>query len=695
MKHLTTNPLVAASVGGGTNPHSLPLAATARRTLLLLCALCAFLQPAPSAVAATVESAVTLTEDAATYTLANGIVTARVAKASGDLVSLHYKNQEMLATFLTPTGEPDLEKDPPGHHVTGVNRGFTDHQYGFWSHDAMGPKASGVAAIAKITIDPKSNGGARGEVSVKGSSKGRKMGTGPGVPGGASATGQFAADIEIRYALGRGESGVYTYCQFEHPADYPTTAIGEARFCAKLAEFFDWMSVAQSAHHHKLYPKELREGDKYVYTVPLTDNPAFGWSSTTKHVGFWCLNASMEYMSGGPTKVEFQGHRDTNAIAAPCILNYWRSSHYGGAAVEVAQGEHWTKVIGPFMLYVNSGADPQAMFDDAKAQQKKQSAAWPYDWVAGVDYPRPTQRATVRGQLVLNDPLAPGGAKMTNLRVGLTAPAWTTLPPPGSSAPARVVDWQQDAKHYQFWTRATNDGRFELPAVRPGIYTLRAFADGVLGEFLQAAVTIRPGKIDLGKLVWTPVRRGKQLWDIGIPNRNGSELFKGEAYWEPRIPLDYAKLFPDDVNYVVGKSDFRKDWFFQQVPHNEDPAAQPKGFSGITSPGRATPFAVTFDMPNAPRGRAVLRLALCGTATRQLDVTVNAQPAGQITLGQIDGAIARHGRQGLWYERELAIDAALLKPGPNVLKIIVPAGPINNGILYDYVRLELDESTTQ
>ena len=52
----------------------------------------------------------------------------------------------------------------------------------------------------------------------------------------------------------------------------------------------------------------------------------------------------------------------------------------------------------------------------------------------------------------------------------------------------------------------------------------------------------------------------------------------------------------------------------------------------------------------------------------------------------------RHGRQGLWYERELAFDAALLKPGANVLKIIVPAGPINNGILYDYVRLELNES---
>jgi rhamnogalacturonan endolyase len=657
---------------------------SARLTLGLLAG--ALVSPASRAQPAA--APVTITEDAALYTLDNGLVRACVAKASGDLVSLRYKNTEMLATFLTPDGQPDLQRDPPGANPNGLNRGMTDHQYGFWSHDAMGPRGTGDA-IARITIDPKTNGGARGEVSVKGSSKGRKMGTGPG----ASPQGQFAADVEIRWALGRDESGVYTYCQFEHPADYPTTSLGEARFCAKLAPFFDWLSVAQDPHHFKLYPKELREGDKYVYTVPQTDNPAFGWSSTTNHVGFWCLNASMEYMSGGPTKVEFEGHRDTNATAAPCVLNYWRSSHYGGALVDVAEGEHWTKVVGPFMLYVNAGADPQAMYDDAKAQQKKQAAAWPYDWVAGVDYPRPSERATVRGQLALADPLAPGGAKMTNVQVGLTAAAWQSPLPMGPGGNARIIDWQQDAKNYQFWTRATDDGRFELAHVRPGTYTLRAFADGVLGEFAQAGVAIASGKVDLGRIVWKPVRHGRQVWDIGIPNRNGAELFKGEAYWEPQIPLDYAKLFPNDVNFVVGKSDYRQDWFFQQVPHNENPEAKPEPFYGIRTAGRATPFAVTFDLAAAVHGRAALRLALCGTATHQLEVTVNDQPAGTITLPMGDSAIARHGRQGLWYERELAFDAAMLRPGTNVLKIIVPAGPINNGILYDYVRLELDEST--
>lgn len=651
--------------------------------------------PIAALVAAPLDAAepapVTISEEPATYTLDNGIIRAQVAKDSGDLVSVRYHGLEMLGTILKSDGAPDLEKDPPGHNPNGLNRGFTDHQYAFWSHDAMGPRGTGQA-IARVTIDPKANGGDRGEVSVKGSSKGRKMGTGPGVPGGEKSTGQFAADIEIRYALGRGESGVYTYCEFDHPADYPTTSLGEARFCAKLNDFFDWLCVAPDPHHFKLYPKELREGDKYVYTVTQSENPAFGWASSTRHVGVWCLNPSQEYMSGGPTKVEFEGHRDTNRVAAPCVLNYWRSSHYGGAVVDVAEGEPWRKVIGPFLLYVNSGADAHEMYDDAKAQQKRQAASWPYAWVAGVDYPSAAERVTVSGRIVLHDPLAPGNTTVTHLRVGLTAPAWTS-PVASPNGTHRQVDWQQDAKHYQFWTVAAADGRFLLVDVRPGAYTLHAFGDGVLGELAKADVTVVAGRpLDLGDVVWTPVRRGRQVWEIGIPNRNGSEFFKAESYWEPDIPLEYARLFPDDVNYVVGRSDFHRDWYFQQVPHNENPNAKSEPFWGIRSPGRATPFGVTFDLTSAPQGQATLRLALCGTATRQLEVTVNDQPAGRITLGPSDGAIARHGRQGLWYERELGFDAALLHAGTNVLKIIVPAGPVNDGILYDYVRLELDDA---
>jgi rhamnogalacturonan endolyase len=313
--------------------------------------------------------------------------------------------------------------------------------------------------------------------------------------------------------------------------------------------------------------------------------------------------------------------------------------------------------------------------------------------VAGVDYPRRVQRSTVKGQLVLNDLLG-RATTLPNLRVGMTAAAYASpVPPTNPNSPARQIDWQTDAKHYQFWTRGDELGRFAIPNVRPGRYTLRAFADGVLGEFMRGDVTVEAGKpLNLGRVEWTPVRRGKPLWEIGIANRNGSEFFKGGEFYDPEMPLKYARLFPDDVKYVIGQSDFRRDWFFQHVPHNEDPNAKSQPYVGIRAAGRPTPYAVMFDVAAPCRGRATLRLAICGGGAREIEVMLNDQSVGKVDRLLIDGAITRHTIQGLWYEREVVFDAALLQPGRNTLKLIVPAGPVNNGVIYDYLRLEWDET---
>ena len=43
-----------------------------------------------------------------------------------------------------------------------------------------------------------------------------------------------------------------------------------------------------------------------------------------------------------------------------------------------------------------------------------------------------------------------------------------------------------------------------LDKVRPGHYTLHAFTDGVLGEYIKTDIIVEAGKqIDLGKLKWT------------------------------------------------------------------------------------------------------------------------------------------------------------------------------------------------
>jgi rhamnogalacturonan endolyase len=648
-----------------TSPSPLRLAGRLCKKLRLLLVLSFIMGTGPLANTALAQTnaPVAITESATEYVLSNGILTARVLKHNGDLASLKFRDTEILT-------------DKSGHAGA------------YWSHDTTG----GTELITRITINPATNGGARAEVSVKGISGGKRMGHGPGVPAGAE--GNLPVDIEIRYMLGRGESGIYTYCAFMHRPEYPAATMTEARFAAKLADTFDWMTV--DANRDKHFPVTLREGDKYIYTANQFENRAFGWSSTKDRIGFWLLNPSTEYLSGGPTKTEFLAHRDTTPVAAPIIFNYWRSSHYGGALVEIGAGELWTKVIGPFYLYVNSGGDPKALAADARARQAKEASQWPYEWVAGVDYARSAERATVKGRFKLEDPHAKS-SKLPNLLVGLT-PATYTSPvsrpgPNGAAAAQRQIDWQIDAKHNQFWAHGSENGSFSIPHVPAGTYTLRALADGVLGEFAQADVVVKTGQpLELGSLAWKPVRHGKPLWEIGVPNRTASEFAGADQFWVPEMPLKYATLFANDVNFVIGKSDPRRDWFFQHVPHNENPDARSLPFRGISTPGRATPYAISFNSTDAPHGKAILRVAICGGGAREVDVAVNGKSVGKIDRMRVDGAITRHSIRGLWFEREVPFDAALLRAGENTLTLTVPAGPVNNGVIYDYVRLELDPS---
>jgi rhamnogalacturonan endolyase len=708
------------------------------------------------------EPPVTLSETETGFTLDNGLVTAQVAKRSGDLISLKYKNLELLEAG-------------------------SGHAFGYWSHDASRGQNS-----TRITIDPRTNSGALGEVSVKSVYIPPPAGGGGGGGFGGFGRGGTACDIEIRYTLARGLAGVYAYSIFEHQTNYPATGIGEARFAAKLnPDIFDYLNIDARRRKPMLTPADWLAGTelnfsearrlntgiyqgqvehKYDYSANQFETRAYGWLGTTQHVGFWFINPSVEYLSGGPTKYELTGHLDISAEAAPVLLNYWRSSHYGGAFCSITNGEAWTKVVGPFLIYCNAAKTPDAMWQDALARTDRETKAWPYGWVAGVDYPRQSERTTVKGQLVLNDPQAPQ-LKMDRLLVGLSAPDYVPPMPArtnrgfggfGMFGPAgggeddtnnpgnfpggfgrdtngsfnftnqsggfgtnfddnqtnrfgrsgtnrfrggrfgrggfggfgfggpRIVDWQNDAKYYQFWVRGDASGHFTIPNVRSGTYTLHALADGVLGEFTLTNVTVAAGgTLDFGVLNWQPVRHGRQLWDIGIPNRTGAEFFKGDNYYHWGWYLEYAKLFPNDVHYVIGKSDFRRNWFFEQVPHNEDP----NNTNGLGR-GRETTWSIAFNLPEAPRGKATLRLAICGVGTRTLAANVNGQPIGSLTNLVYNATINRDGIGGSWTEHDLAFDASLMKSGTNVMQLTVPAGSLTSGILYDYLRLELEEVVT-
>jgi rhamnogalacturonan endolyase len=679
-------------------------------------------------------AAVTVIDNGASWTLDNGIVKATIRKGSGSMASLVYHRVEMM----------------------GGNGGYWEQT----PQDA--PQLTNT-----ITIDPATNSGARAEISIKGVTGGATM-LGRGAPGGGTYD-----DMEIRYTLGRGDSGIYVYAIFTHPPSYRPGGVGsESRYITRLNQVFDWITVDKDRNMLEASPtdwgtgvvvhaKEQRILDKgpyknsvehkYSYSGVQYRTPAYGWSSTKDHIGIWFINPTIEYLSGGPTKLELDDHFGDNDNPEPIILDYWVGGHYDtGARVNVAAGENWTRVVGPIFVYVNSldhpkpttqaeldtlaatagnpivplswHANAMALWNDALAQAKRENAKWPYDWVTDADYPHAAERGTVTGRIVLNDPLAPrdASAQMQHLTVGLTVPD------------DNGVLWIHNAKGYQFWTDGSDDGRFTLAKVRPGNYTLRAFATGVLGDFAQADITVLPGQtLDLGKLVWKPVRHGKQLWEIGYPDRTGDKFFKGDGAnnWLWGWNLRYALLFPNDITYTVGKSDYRKNWFFEEVPHAtnlsfvnptaKDPANQRFGWVkaesltqypqtnqhgpwDIYGTGRTTVWTIKFNMPKSVRGGAYLRVSLAGVngLREGLAVGLNGQSIGAIGDGRTPdnaplittNSIRYNADKGLNQQRTLKFDASLLKPGENEMTFTVPGGDLQSGVVWDYLRLELDEN---
>jgi rhamnogalacturonan endolyase len=600
------------------------------------------------------EPPVKLSNDGRYYTMSNGYSTALIDMHTGELSSLKFRGIETMGYVS-------------GHHA------------GYWEQLPY-------PGMPTVTIDPAANHGDRAEVSVRG----RFNGFG----------------LEVRYSMGRHDHGLYTYAIFTHPANAPAGGIGESRFGAKLnGQVFDWLSIDAQRnkkmasgydwdHGTPLNMKEARmlttgiyagqPEHKYDYSACQFKIPAFGWSSTTRHIGLFFINPTIEYLSGGATHYELTGHLDDGAGGDPTLLNYWRGSHYGGCMCYVDAGEQWQKVVGPMMIYLNSAPTNDAMFQDALAQAATESAKWPYDWVRGVDYPLASERGSVTGRLIVNDPLAPAPMTETkNLLVGLAYPDSTSTSGFGRFG-GMPLNWQNDAKHYEFWVRGNPDGTFTIPKVRPGTYELHAIADGILGEFSLRNITVTAGRtLNLGSLQWKPVRYGRQLWDIGIPNRDGSEFLDGNNYFHWGMYLKYAKLFPNDVNFTIGKSDYRKDWYFEQVPH----AMHDNGTG--TSIGRATTWTIHFSLPSAVHGKAILRLAIAGVGARHISVGVNNRDAGIVTGLMYNATINRDGIGGYWVEKDLSFDASMMHAGDNTMTLTIPAGGLTSGIIYDYLRLEL------
>ena len=603
-----------------------------------LASLCLFLCALLPGLHAAAEQPVTLTQEADRVVLSNGLVSAGIAIKTGNLLEVRLGDRSLLA-------EP----------------GYLDWQ------DGRQRRLS--AAKLEVRAVPARSPDGRAEVAF--------------LQPWSRSVADDALDVELHYVLRPGERALRVFAVFRHPADYPDAGFGQSRFVLRLRDdFFDLISVdpertrplpPADTHTEQLGPKEsmrFTDGpakgditDKYHYFTEAGGHFFHGWIGIQSRLGAWIVYGSTEDANGGPT-------RQHNTAHWPRMLfKILSCSHYGAPGVEVKAGEAWEKIYGPWMLYLNAGDAPAALRADAERQAAAEQAAFPPSWLEHPAFPPAAARGAVSGRLALADPQAPGQT---------AAGAWVGLAAPSP-------DWQQQALGYQAWTRADADGRFTLRAVRPGRYTLYAFTDGVLDEFHRAEIEVPAGgELALGDLAWTPVRHGRQLWQIGMPDRSAKEFRHGDDYRRWGLWLEYPKEFPRDVNFVVGESDPRVDWNFAQGTR---PGPDGKTYVGTT-------WRVVFLVSDPPAtGEATLRFAFAAAHNAALRVQLNGHLLGENTRLGSDNALARAGIHGQYSTWDLAFPASLLVKGKNTLVLEQRAGgaPFKN-VIYDCLRLEVPPS---
>lgn len=586
------------------------------------------------AISAVADAGVTLRDQGDKVILDNGIVSVEVAKASGNVLGLKYANRSILS-------EPAYLDWHTGtnHHI--------DH--GEFS----------------VRADPKKNRGKMVEVVIRRKWNGQAEG---------------AYDVELHHVLRQGESGFYSFAVFNHPAEYPATGIGQSRMVFRLnPDVFDFINVDDPRRRlmpppdtpaEILGPKESSRftsgpfkgfvTDKYHFFAEAGGHFVYGWLGTKSKIGCWIVKGSNEDHNGGPTK-------QRNTVHFPRMLLYILTcGHYGAAPVSIPAGKRWEKVFGPWMVYLNKGGDSDALWADAKRKAAAERQAWPFDWVSIPAYPSAAGRGTVTGQLRLSDP-QDASVSSAGAWVGLAAPA---------------PDWQQQSIGYQFWDRIGSGGKFTIRNVRPGDYTLFAFGDGVFDEFRRDGVKIKAGQsLDLGEIDWQATRRGRTLWQIGIPDRTAREFRHGDDHRQWGLWLKYPGEFPGDVNFVIGRSQERTDWNFSQMTVPRDGK-----YVGTT-------WTIVFDVPApVPAGTAVLRFAFAGAQNAALRVSLNGEEVGDSGMFGADNAMARAGIHGQYSRWDLEFDAARLKPGRNEIALEQRKGgsPWKN-VIYDCIRLEIPE----
>ena len=460
---------------------------------------------------------------------------------------------------------------------------------------------------------------------------------------------------EVGYIVRKGVCGYYTYATVKSDGN---NGIHEARIVHRLnPQIFNYAWVSDDSQGpqpptamlktpvEKIQDATYLLSDstiytKYDYCNYIKDDALHGMMGD--EVGAWLITPSFEWVNGGVGKQELTVHGDDKS---PLLLQMFQSQHFGAGTAYLKEGQQ--KMYGPALVYFNKGKH-DTMIADAKSQTSQQLDAWPWQWMQHESFP--TKRGIVKGSIMLDKSFG-------------TSHLQVILAEPGS-------DPRHQGAGYQFWGETDEMGNFTIKNVRPGNYTLYAFAlnGEATGLFKHDGISVQKGNNDIGTHKWDLQKYGKTLWRIGESDGRSA----GFCLSDHRRQYGMFNEVPADLTYTIGESRPDKDWYYAQTQNGN--------------------WNIVFNLDEKPQKPLRLTIATAGAANRaRAKVLVNGRNIGEIKTVNDAGiyrSAMQSGQPGLF---TFDIKAENLKKGQNTITLNVWTIKHVGGIMYDCIMLEEKE----
>ncbi|OUM57673.1 polysaccharide lyase family 4 protein, partial [Piromyces sp. E2] len=204
-------------------------------------------------------------------------------------------------------------------------------------------------------------------------------------------------DWEVRYTMMNDTKGVYFALKHDHKSNMGASSFSEIRLVLRLkSNIFDYIQVEDdvaqtmptAAEQDRCVIKGPKEAcqlpngkviHKYDWSIDMLKHKVNGFSSRSRGLGSWFVYPSMEWKNGGAYNRDLSCHQGGADSLQICYMN---GSHYGAGDTSIRAGENWSKIYGPYLIYLNKANSVQAAWNDAKAVADAEKRKWPYDWVS-------------------------------------------------------------------------------------------------------------------------------------------------------------------------------------------------------------------------------------------------------------------------------------------------------------------------